>query len=110
MSIAQGIVDACVEHAGGCRVIRVTVEIGALSCVMHDALRFSYEIAAAGTPLEGAALEIIGVPARTRCRDCGTAFDMNDILSRCVCGSVNFDPPVGGDELQIKSMEILEAA
>ena len=110
LSVAQGIVEACIQHAGGARVLRVTVEIGTLSCVMHEALQFSYELAAEGTLLEGASLEIIRVAARSRCRDCGASIEMNDILSRCICGSANLEPPLGGDELQIKSMEILEAA
>ena len=110
LAIAQGIVEACSERAGDSRVIRVTVEIGALSCVMDEALRFSYEIAAAGGPLESAALEIVRVPARSRCRDCGATVEMNDILCSCTCGSVNLDPPIGGDQLRLRSMEILEAA
>lgn len=37
-------------------------------------------------------------------------LQMDDLLSSCTCGSVNLEPPLGGDQLRIKSMEIEEAA
>lgn len=110
LSVTQGIVDACSERAAGARVIRVTLEIGTLSCVLPDSLRFCYDVAIEGTPLGGSELEIIRIPAQSRCRDCGKDVEMEDMLSRCACGSVNLERPRGGDELNIKSMEIEEAA
>ena len=44
LSITQSIVDACAERAGSARVLRVTVEIGRLSGVLPDAVRFCYEV------------------------------------------------------------------
>ncbi len=105
LAIAQGIVEACAERAAGARVLRVTVTVGTLTCVLPDALRFCHEIACAGTSLEGSELEIVRVPARSRCRDCGAEVRMNDVLASCACGSLNLEPPQGGDELRIKSME-----
>lgn len=110
LAVTHGIVDACSERAGGARVLRVTVAVGALSCVMPDALDFCFDVAAAGTPLEGASLEIVRIPAHSRCRDCGAEVELDDILGQCACGSGNLEPPSGGDELKIKSMEIEEAA
>jgi hydrogenase nickel incorporation protein HypA/HybF len=110
LSVTQSIVEACSERAAGANVRRVTVDAGCLTCVMPDALHFCYELAVAGTPLEGSKLEIIRIPGRSRCRDCGGDVTMTDPLSPCACGSVNLDPPQGGDELRIKSMEIEERA
>ena len=106
LSVTQSIVDACSERAKGARVLRVTVEVGALSCVMPDALRSCYELAAQATSLEGSELEIIRIPARSRCRDCGADVDVFDLLRGCSCGSLNLTPPDGGDGLLIRSMEI----
>ena len=39
--------------------MRVIVEIGALAAVVPDSLHFCFELACEGTPLAGAALEII---------------------------------------------------
>ena len=106
LSVTQSIVEACSERAEGVRVLRVTVEVGALSCVMPDALRSCYEIAAQATCLEGSELEIIRIPARSHCRDCGVEVDVYDLLSGCPCGSLNLTRPEGGDRLLIRSMEI----
>jgi hydrogenase nickel incorporation protein HypA/HybF len=106
LSVTQSIVDFCCERAEGVRVLRVTVEVGALSCVMPDALRSCYEIASQDTCLEGSQLEIIRIPARSHCRDCGADVDVYDLLSGCPCGSLNLVRPEGGDGLLIRSMEI----
>jgi hydrogenase nickel incorporation protein HypA/HybF len=110
LSITQSIVEACCERAAGTRVLRVTLEVGTLSCVTPHALRFCYEVVAQGTPLQGSTLEIIRIPGLSRCRDCGIDVQMDDLLSSCTCGSVNLEPPLGGDQLRIKSMEIEEVA
>ncbi|MDT0636290.1 hydrogenase maturation nickel metallochaperone HypA [Spectribacter hydrogenoxidans] len=110
LAVTSNIVNACSERAGRARVLRVTVHVGALSCVAADAMRFCFDVVAAGTPLEGAALDIIRIPAHSRCRDCGAQVQMNDILGLCGCGSSNLEPPRGGEELTVKSMEIEEAA
>ena len=104
--LTQSIVEACVERAAGARVLRVTLAVGTLACVMPKALRFCYDAAVADTVLEGSDLEIITICAHARCRDCGREVRMNDILAICPCGSANLERPVGGDGLQIRSMEI----
>ena len=40
LSVTHSIVEACCERAGDTPVLRVTLEIGTLSCVMPDSLRF----------------------------------------------------------------------
>jgi hydrogenase nickel incorporation protein HypA/HybF len=59
LSIAQSIVELAWERAGERTVTRVIVEIGARAAVVPDALHFCFELACEGTPLAGAALEII---------------------------------------------------
>jgi hydrogenase nickel incorporation protein HypA/HybF len=110
LSVAQSIVEGCSERADGARVLRVTVEVGTLSCVMPEALRSCYEIAVQGTSLEGSELEIIRIPARSRCRECGADVEVFDLLGGCPCGSLNLTRPEGGDGLRIRSMEVGEDA
>lgn len=106
LAVIESIVEACSDRAGNARVLRVTLEIGTLACVAPDALRFCYGIAAEGTPLEGSELEILRIPACSRCLDCGSEVVMYEMFARCACGSINIEPPRGGDGLRIKSMEI----
>lgn len=109
LAVTRSIVEACSERSAGARVLRVTVEVGALSCVLPEALRFCYDVVARGTPLEGSELEIVRIPGRSRCLECGREVLMDDLLSPCPCGSVNLEPPRGGDRLRIKSMDIQES-
>jgi hydrogenase nickel incorporation protein HypA/HybF len=108
LAVTQSIIAVCSDRADGARVLRVTLEIGTLACVLPESLRFCYDVAVEGTNLQGSELEIIRIPARSRCRDCGVDFEMDDILSRCACGSVNLECPSSGGELRIRSMEIEE--
>ncbi|XKE46807.1 hydrogenase maturation nickel metallochaperone HypA [Halomonas organivorans] len=108
LTVARRIVEACAERAGETRVLRVTLEVGTLTCVMPEALRFCYGVATRATLLEGSELEVLACPGRSRCRQCGREVTMFDLLAACDCGSVDLDPPSGGDELRIRSMEIEE--
>ena len=62
LSITQSIVDLVaermVESMPGRTVVAVHVRVGRLSGVMPEAMLFCFDIAAAGTPLDGSRLEI----------------------------------------------------
>jgi len=105
MGITQSIVAIVAEQAHGRRVKRVTLEIGALSAVMPDAIRFCFDAVVKGGALDGAALDIVEIPGRARCLDCGEEIALNDIVGRCHCGSARLDR-FAGQELNIKSMEV----
>ena len=113
LSITHSVVAICAERAAeqgmDTRVTRVTLEVGKLSAVMPDALRFCFEICAKDTVVEGAELEIIEVPGVARCRDCGGEVALVEIYGRCVCGSANLEL-FAGQELKIKQMEVEEYA
>ena len=108
MSITRNIVAIVSEHAGARRVKRVRLEIGQLSAVIPDAIRFCFEVVARGTVLEGAELEILSIPGRARCRSCGDEVEMDGLIAACHCGGRNLER-LAGEELNIKEME-LEAA
>jgi hydrogenase nickel incorporation protein HypA/HybF len=59
LSITRNVVAIVSERATGQRVTRVRLEIGRLSAVVPDSIRFCFDICAQGTPLEGATLEIV---------------------------------------------------
>ena len=64
LSITRNVVAIVSERAVGQRVTRVRLEIGRLSAVVPDSIRFCFDICAQGTPLEGAALEIVERPGQ----------------------------------------------
>ncbi|MBI3343900.1 MAG: hydrogenase maturation nickel metallochaperone HypA [Gammaproteobacteria bacterium] len=105
LSITRNVVAIVSEHAQQRKVLRVTLEVGELSAIMPEAIRFCFDICTQGTPLEGARLDIMQTPGSATCRDCGAEFALHDILARCVCGGTHLVRR-GGDELNIKEMEV----
>ena len=59
LSITQNLVASIEEHVQGQRVKRVTLEVGKLSGVMADAIRFCFEACTENTLLARVRLEIL---------------------------------------------------
>ena len=105
LGLTQEILEIVAQRAQERKVRRIVLEIGKLSCVLPDAIRFCFDLCAEGTLAEGAQLEIIQPPGRGRCRQCGAEFDLHAVLAHCVCGSGDVEW-LSGEELRIKTMEI----
>ena len=105
LSITRDVVALAVERAGGRRVLRVALEIGRLSAVVPEAVRFCFEPCCRGTAAEGARLEIAEIPGRGRCRGCGREFTLDSPLDCCDCGSMSIDW-IDGDQLRVKELEV----
>jgi hydrogenase nickel incorporation protein HypA/HybF len=105
LGIAQEVVAIVCERAPG-RVTRVVLEIGKLSAILPDAVRFCFDLCTEGTVVEGATLEIIEVPGLARCRDCGRDVTLERPFGRCECGSTDLDW-LSGDELKVKEFEVI---
>ena len=105
LAVTESIVDAIVEKVGDGPVDAVRLEIGRLSGVMPDSIRFCFRIVADGTGLEGARLDIDEPPGRAYCRDCRREFALDDPILLCDCGSADLDI-LAGRELRIVSVEV----
>jgi hydrogenase nickel incorporation protein HypA/HybF len=70
LAITESVVESVTQRFSDRRVTRVVLEIGNLSGVVPDAIRFCFDVCAEGTPLQGASLDIIAIPARARCSTC----------------------------------------
>lgn len=64
LAITECIISAVAERLGEQKVIRVVVEVGELSGVMPDPIRFCFDLCTKGTTLEDAELEIVRAPGR----------------------------------------------
>jgi len=106
LAITESVVAGVSERVGDSKVTRVVLEIGKLSAIVPDAIRFCFDICAEGTALEGASLEIIEIQGRAECRDCGTDILLHDVIALCPCGSANLDF-VSGQELRIREVEVV---
>lgn len=105
LAITQSIVEAVCEVAGEARVVRVRLEIGNLSGVVTDSVRFCFDLCTRSTVLEGAQLQIHEVAARARCCECNTEFSAENSIVLCACGSANVEI-LAGHELRIKEVEL----
>ncbi len=105
LGITQSIVVIAAERAAGRKVTRVTLEIGSLSAVMPDAIRFCFDVVTKGSVIEGAVIDIVEIPARAKCKDCGTEVTLATVVMRCSCGSQRLEL-LSGEEFNIKSMDV----
>jgi hydrogenase nickel incorporation protein HypA/HybF len=58
LALTESIVTMIESRLGTARVVRVRLEVGRLTAVLPEALRFAFVACTEGTPLEGAKLEI----------------------------------------------------
>ncbi|TQK42734.1 hydrogenase nickel incorporation protein HypA/HybF [Streptomyces sp. SLBN-118] len=111
MSIAVAVVDqverAAAEAGDVAAVTSVRLLVGELAGVVPDALSFCFELACAGTVLEGAELVTESVPGRARCEACADewAVGMPPQLCCPLCGKAT-DELLSGRELQIAGVHV----
>lgn len=109
MSLAEGMLqlveDAARQNAAA-RVRAVWLEIGALSQVEVEALRFCFDAVTRGTLAANARLEIIATPGLAWCMPCGDRVKIARRGDACPnCGSYQLQV-VQGDEMRVSEIEI----
>jgi hydrogenase nickel incorporation protein HypA/HybF len=91
------------------QVDRVVLEIGKLSGVFQDSIRFGFDVCTRGTLLENAALEIIEYPGTGSCNRCSARIETDQPYVICACGSAEISWQTG-HELRIKNVEVRQCA
>lgn len=104
LGITRNVVAIVAEHAAGRKVTRVALDIGRLSGVMSEAIRFSFDVVAQGTTLEGARLDIRDIEGRARCRLCDGEFTTPTLYTSCSCGSSDVER-IAGEEIKVREFE-----
>ena len=110
LSVALDLLEGVRQTAardGIAKVLAVHVRIGALSGIAPDALRFSWELATAGTVAADSALRIEDVPLVVFCERCAAERSPR-AATGLVCPSCGSACPniVRGRELQLVAMEV----
>lgn len=105
LAITQEIVRVVEEQATGSRVTRVVVEIGRVSGILADSVRFCFELCAKGTVAEGAVLSVEEIPGLARCRLCDARVELEELFGLCACGSADLEV-LAGQELRVREMEV----
>lgn len=110
ISLCESILDILRDQAEKdrfSRVKRVSVDIGPLSCVEPEALRFGFDAVMKGSLAEGAELVIARPPAEALCLDCFSTVPVEqrtDICPRCGSEALQVTK---GEDLKIRELEVL---
>jgi hydrogenase nickel incorporation protein HypA/HybF len=109
MSLAEGVlqlVEDTARRERAHKVKLVVLEIGRLSSVEPEALKFCFEAVTHGSIAHGAALEIVAVPGAGWCMPCAATVNMDELYGACPqCGSHQVQP-TSGTEMRVKEIEI----
>lgn len=109
LSLAESaleLITGTAAREGSGRVRGVRMEIGALSCVEVDALRFAFEVASTGTCAEGARLEILTLDGEGTCSACGISAPMETGYELCPQCRTHPLRVVRGMEMRVKDIDI----
>lgn len=107
MALAEG-VRSIVDNAARAHRIRdleaVVLEIGQLSCVDPEALRFALGLALRGSAAERARIEIESIPGEGWCLACDRSVPLASRADACTsCGSYRIQP-LRGTEMRVREL------
>ncbi|MGY8638247.1 hydrogenase maturation nickel metallochaperone HypA [Bradyrhizobium sp. 14AA] len=109
MAVCQGIIEIVEEEARRRalpKVKAVCLEIGALSHVAPEAMKFCFEAVAARTIAQGATLDIVETPGTAWCMACSTSVEIKQRYEPCPgCGSYQLQV-TGGEEMRVRALEV----
>jgi hydrogenase nickel incorporation protein HypA/HybF len=102
--LAEGVLDAVLRRAAGRPVSRVRLRAGVRHRIDELSMAQAFRLVATGTEAEGAALDLVAVPARLRCRSCDRSAETYDVLARCPGCAGDAVDVTGGDDLVLESL------
>lgn len=109
MSLAEGvrgIVEDAARAQGFARVHGIVLEIGELSAVEVEALRFCLDAVLHDTCAQGARIDVESVPGTGWCMQCAQSVPVAELYGACpMCGSYQVQP-TGGKEMRVKALEV----
>jgi hydrogenase nickel incorporation protein HypA/HybF len=109
LSLVASVFDILEEKAreqGASRVTAVVLRVGRMSGVVPELLGSAFDTYKKGTLAEGGRLEIVIVPVKLRCPDCGGASVREDADFSCAaCGSRRVEI-VEGREIVVEKIEL----
>lgn len=109
MSLCEGVLQVLEDEAKRqhfSKVKTVWLEIGAMSGVEVEAMRFCFDAVIRHTLADGAKLEIIDISAQAWCLNCAQTVVVKQRYDACPhCGSYQLQV-TRGDEMRIKELEV----
>ncbi|MCA6116804.1 MULTISPECIES: hydrogenase maturation nickel metallochaperone HypA [Bradyrhizobium] len=109
MALCEGIVEIVEEEArrrSFSRVKTVCLEIGALSHVAPEAMKFCFAAVAARTIANGAVIKVVELPGVAWCMACSRSVEIAQRCEPCpCCGSYQLQV-TAGEEMRVKELEV----
>lgn len=110
MAIVESIMEI-IEHQAAMhnakKIVKVSLEFGALTGVMPEAINFGFEVLSKGGIAEGAVVDINILPIKFYCLECAKEVTVEEYQPYCpVCSSASVKIIQGKDEMRIVSLEI----
>jgi hydrogenase nickel incorporation protein HypA/HybF len=110
IGMCEGLVELIQRQAGGRRVASARIRVGARHAVVGDAFDQAFTLAAAGTIVQDAVVDLVITPMTVDCRTCGGQGESADPLTACPhCGDDTVELS-GGEELVLESLTFGEEA
>ena len=110
MALCESILQILEDEARKQRFNRVRVvrlEIGGLSHVEPEAMRFCFDAVTNGSLADGAKLEILQPAGLAYCMDCEAQVEIHQRYDPCPKCDGHKLQIVGGDEMKIKDLEVV---
>jgi len=113
LAVAQALVeqvDAVIDQHGATQASLIRVRIGPLAGVVPELLATAFPLAAAGSRMEHAVLDLVAAPIKVRCQTCGAETEA--AMNRLICGACGdwHTQILSGDELLLESVELETAS
>ncbi len=109
MSLAEGVLQLIEDSArqqNFSSVSTVWLEIGELSGVEVEAMKFCFDAVTRDSVAQGARLEIITLPGTGWCMACALSVPMSEVFGECPhCGGHQMQV-TGGTEMRLKELEV----
>ena len=109
MALAEGVLQILEDAArreGFGRVRAVWLEVGRLSSVEPEAMRFCFDAVTRDSVAEGARLEIVSTPGAAWCMQCSAQTELAALGDACPrCGSYQLQV-TAGTEMRVKELEV----
>ncbi len=110
ISLLENVREILLEHAKNQnfrRVKKMTLEIGKLSCVEPEALRFGFDVVMQDSLAEGAELILTEVDGAGWCDQCARQVPMETLYDACqICGNAVVTV-TQGCEMKIKDLIVI---
>ncbi len=110
MALAEEVVQIlqdAVRREGFRRVVALWLEIGQLSSVEPEALRFCFEAVACDSVAAGARVEIVPAAGAAWCHECAAPVALAALAGPCpLCGGYRLRV-TGGTQMRVQQLEVV---